>query len=433
MQNKDKEKVNPVRNFNQVNLTPYIIGLVAFILVGIVIIKFVALNNNTDYFFQIASPATYDQSLLITSFSRIFSIQPVNARSARMIQEKSNVVRYINAYNNTDVVQTRHTAKLKEDIILKQPGHPDRFEYRINLDQYDFKEISNGDFVFYSKGKAGNELAKIFTIPAPYMIDSNNNKSSVEDVKTTLTQEGLLIIEPNLNWLKNASYPVILDPTIEINILNIHSHPQQGDNWEVEFTTQGQADLKIIPDDQATIDDDEFITLTCNGEERRPQILEGDVIYYSDWECGGIGKVLHNTLKADQHTLRFEFGDQIAYAYNKGEATYEFLIRVEDKLTSKEEDCITFKPAGWDWGSMERQHYAILEIQDITYEQAKEWCSFKEEGLTVYTFEGKEKKYQPKKYSFVLKDMPEDNKNDWKNQDKKVSPTLFNKEKIKLK
>lgn len=112
---------------------------------------------------------------------------------------------------------------------------------------------------------------------------------------------------------------------------------------------------------------------------------------------------------------------------------YEFLVRVEDKLTSKAGDCITLKPAGWDWGSMERQHFAIFKIEDITYEQAQEWCSFEEEELTVYTKEGKEKKYNSKKYEFDLKDMPEDKKNDWKNQDKEVGPTIFDKVKIKSK
>ncbi len=229
---------NGINGENKVNLKPYIIGLTVFILAALGVIKLVSLNNNqVDYYFQLVSPATYDQPLLITSFSRVFSIQPVNAKPAQIIQEKKNIVRYLNAYDNTDIVQTRQTDKLKEDIILKQPGHPEKFEYRLNLDQYDFEKISNGDFVFYPKGQAGDELAKIFTIPAPYMIDRDNNKSSVEDVKTTLTEEGLLVIEPNLNWLKNAEYPVILDPTIEINILNIHSHPQQGENWEVEFTT----------------------------------------------------------------------------------------------------------------------------------------------------------------------------------------------------
>jgi len=102
----------------------------------------------------------------------------------------------------------------------------------------------------------------------------------------------------------------------ELTILNVHSHPQQGENWEVSFTTKGTNDLKIIPNDQATIDDDEFTGLFCDNEERFPQILQGDIIYYPDWQCDGTGKVINYTKKAGKHTLRFEFGGQTAYAYN---------------------------------------------------------------------------------------------------------------------
>jgi hypothetical protein len=108
----------------------------------------------------------------------------------------------------------------------------------------------------------------------------------------------------------------------DLVIINVQSHPQQGENWEVSFTTNGKADLKIIPIDQATIDDDEFVSLFCDNEERTPQILKGDVIYYPNWECMptqaglGIGKVIHYTKKAGKHILRFEFNNQTALAYN---------------------------------------------------------------------------------------------------------------------
>ena len=128
-------------------------------------------------------------------------------------------------------------------------------------------------------------------------------------METTLTTEGRFILKPNQDWLAKAKYPVILDPTIEISILNIHSHPAQGENWTVEFTTKGTADLKIIPNDRATIDDDEFVSLSCNNQARNPQILAGDIIYYPNWECDGIGKVVHYTKKAGNHILKFEFGD----------------------------------------------------------------------------------------------------------------------------
>ncbi len=110
----------------------------------------------------------------------------------------------------------------------------------------------------------------------------------------------------NTNWSKQ----------IEINILNTHSSPAKGENWVVRFTTKGRADLRIIPDDEDTVRNDEFVALYCGDQKTEPQILEMDVIYYPDWECNEAAKVVHYTLKTGPHTLRFEFGEETAYAYN---------------------------------------------------------------------------------------------------------------------
>jgi len=99
-------------------------------------------------------------------------------------------------------------------------------------------------------------------------------------------------------------------------IINLHSHPQQGENWIVSFETYGTADLKIIPTDQATIEDDEFVALYCGEEERKPQILDNDVIYYPNWQCSQKVQVIHYTKKAGKHTLKFVFGNSEFFAYN---------------------------------------------------------------------------------------------------------------------
>ncbi len=260
-------------------------------------------------------PQQYAGPTVVTAFNNIFSITPVNAKSDSASQTDGQAVKYVEAYPNTDVIQTKQTNRLKEDIILKAPGHPDIFKYQIDLSKYDFqKDTKTGSIYFYTKGKKGDELYRLFTIPAPFMIDSKSAKSF--DIKMELSEEGILTIEPNKEWLAKASYPITIDPTIEINIINIYSHPQQGQNWEVSFTTQGQADLKIIPNDQATIDDDVFVSLWCGNEQRTPQILPADIIYYPNWECDATAKVVHYTKKAGKHTLRFEFGSQTAFAYN---------------------------------------------------------------------------------------------------------------------
>ena len=111
--------------------------------------------------------------------------------------------------------------------------------------------------------------------------------------------------------------------------------------------------------------------------------------------------------------------------------TYEFLVKVEDELTSKKGDCVAFKETGWGWGTSERKHYAILKVKNTTYEQAQEWCSVETATTSVYTIEGKPEIYQAKKYSFDIDSMPQ--KSDWLDQEKEVLPVVFDKNKIQLK
>jgi hypothetical protein len=313
------------------NLIPIAICIIIVIILGLVVGGIIIMSRdqtgnisfrkNESFLpnsepFGFDSPEKYNEQLTVSFLDDVLSIMPLEAAAASQTSEGENKVKYIDAYQNTDVVQTRQSSKLKEDIILKQPGHPEKFTYQIDLKKYDYEIDFRNDIVFYAKGKKGDELYRKFTIPAPFMIDSSGRKSSVNEVSSTLDEKGILSITPDQKWLSEAAYPVTLDPTVEINILNVHSHPQQGENWEVEFTTSGQSDLKIIPNDQATVDDDEFVSLSCGAETRTPQILAGDVIHFPNWECEEIAKVVHYTLKAGNHTLRFEFGDKTAFAYN---------------------------------------------------------------------------------------------------------------------
>src|SRR6056297_2440084 len=174
-------------------------------------------------------------------------------------------------------------------------------------------QANHGPFTFsyeLIKNKKGEEL---FYIPKPFMVDSNGNRS--ENVEIDF-KDGFLIITPNQSWLQKAKYPVRIDPTFKLSILDLHSHPQTGDNWRVRFETEGEGDLKIIPNDQATIDDIEFTSLECNGKKLEPEILEGDVIYYPNWSCNKIAEVNHYVKKAAPHKLRFEFRGEVKYARN---------------------------------------------------------------------------------------------------------------------
>lgn len=289
------------------------------IFVGLLIFFVVLFSDGHDsrsVLMEVRTPEVYTEPLVVAVFDSQFRIVPLGARAAELEVVEDTKVRYVDAYTNTDVVQTTEAYRLKEDIVLKEPGHPDTFSYQLDVEGLEWEVTPGGDIVFYTSGVGDRAFRKRFTIPAPYMIDAEGVHSGKDAVETTLSPEGVLTLVPDPRWLAEHTYPIILDPTVEISVLNIQSHPQQGDDWDVRFTTVGQADLYIIPDDQATIDDDVFTSLTCDGQSREPEILEDDVIYYEDWECEGVGEVVHYTAVAGKHTLRFEFGGQVAYAYN---------------------------------------------------------------------------------------------------------------------
>ena len=106
--------------------------------------------------------------------------------------------------------------------------------------------------------------------------------------------------------------------TSTLTLLNSHSNPQTGEEWVVSFETIGKANLTITPKDQDTVNDMDFVSLTCNNEEKTEnlQILEGDTIFYPNWQCTGQGELTHLVNIARKHVLSFQFSNKIAYAYN---------------------------------------------------------------------------------------------------------------------
>lgn len=296
----------------------------------------------------ITIPLFYTEPLVATRGDQALTVTPKKGTRVP-VEQDGNVFTYRDAYKNTDVIQTDLRFKIKEELVFHAPGHPTEFSYELgNIDQYIVEEDERGNIIFHDKNLVEEQgdmsvLTRVFTIPTPFVEDATRNRSFV-DLETVIEGD-TMTVSIDKEWLKTAMYPVILDPTIEIQVLNVFSHPQLGDDWKVSFTTQGMADLYIHPDNQDTIDDDDFRSLKCNGFYRQPEILPGDVIFYPDWECDGVGEVVHFTKRAGHHTLRFEFGDQVAYAFNAA-TKGDYLIRRNDAET----DSVTTSnlDATWD-------------------------------------------------------------------------------------
>ena len=100
-------------------------------------------------------------------------------------------------------------------------------------------------------------------------------------------------------------------------VIDEHQHPKKGEQWNVRFQTQGTSDLAIYPNDQATIDDADFVSLSCDDNPKEVTVLSiGDVIYAKNYSCDGISKISHLINKAGNHTLKFQFAGETAFAYN---------------------------------------------------------------------------------------------------------------------
>ena len=198
---------------------------------------------------------------------------------------------------------------IKEEIVIHRSLEISEFVFPISFQGLKPKKI-NGIWRFFNE-----EGFEEFYIPKPFMVDAKGSRS--EDIEIKIKDNSIIIV-PNKEWLNSPErvYPIIIDPSLKVTVLTVHSHPQKGDIWKVEFKTEGQADLKIIPQDKETIEDLDFISLKCGEEERSPKILKNDIIFYPNWSCKDIGEVAHLVNVARDHTLRFEFGNQTAYAFN---------------------------------------------------------------------------------------------------------------------
>jgi len=111
------------------------------------------------------------------------------------------------------------------------------------------------------------------------------------------------------------------DPPCGITILNSHSYPIIGANWTVLFTTIGCADLTITAVNgtswgRADPDADLRFLLCNDGNIIRECYWVNDSVFIPDFFSNQTCSEISHVLTPGVHVLRFQFGDDIAYAYN---------------------------------------------------------------------------------------------------------------------
>lgn len=184
--------------------------------------------------FEAIFPGQSREPITITKDKSLsFTLANAQATQAKV---DGNKILYANAYSSSNIVYQTINNGIKESIILlSNTNIPDEFSYNFNAqdlkaelandNSIEFTQISNepakdipvSDGTVIKANQAVNYLPEHpvrFKIAPPIMIDAKGQKSQVSDVKVILGKNSLTLI-PNKDWLKKATFPVTLDPTVE--------------------------------------------------------------------------------------------------------------------------------------------------------------------------------------------------------------------------
>jgi len=120
--------------------------------------------------------------------------------------------------------------------------------------------------------------------------------------------------------------PMVISPgnnlgDSDITIINVRSYPVVGGTWSVRFTTVGKANLTISAANGTTWSDSNdscdlrFIDLICDNESLEYRWVNNSV-FIENYSSNEIGYKTSRVFTPGIHILRFQFGDDVAYAYN---------------------------------------------------------------------------------------------------------------------
>ncbi|MEA2035931.1 MAG: NosD domain-containing protein [Nanoarchaeota archaeon] len=236
--------------------------------------------------------------------------------------------------------------KTKEDkikIIIEEPVEDVEIEYyteaplQVEETISEFRKvitISAPDELGYTNILAYTTLpieAKAKSVDLYRII--NNTRQNVEILKYDTNNNSLIdYIEWTVPHLSNATYEV------SITILNVHSHPSLYGNWTVEFNTTGTANLTITASidinysplttrwsdysDNNSLYDLKFLEIKCGNENIEYEWQGQDCaeqecsVFIENFSCSETTQEISKVLTAKKHILKFNFGNQEAYAYN---------------------------------------------------------------------------------------------------------------------
>ncbi|MBU7038627.1 MAG: exo-alpha-sialidase [Theionarchaea archaeon] len=145
-------------------------------------------------------------------------------------EPEGNRIWYRNVFPGVDIRYTVHEDLLLEEFVVYQPVGITVIEQEFVTHGVDYKMEEDGSIGFYN----GEDL--VFSIPKPVMYEFNNPERKCYGLHYEVVEKGNLYILrkviDNLEWLKSAKYPVVIDSSTQGEI---------ADPWEQQgLTPYGQ-------------------------------------------------------------------------------------------------------------------------------------------------------------------------------------------------
>ncbi|NCN87051.1 hypothetical protein GW932_04400 [archaeon] len=143
----------------------------------------------------------------------------------------------------------------------------------------------------------------------------DNEKIKINLTKRDTNNNGKIdYLEWIVPHLSNQTY------LLELTIINTQSYPMVEDNWTVEFTTTGIANLTIKGINETTFgenfpDDLKFLELLCDTKLQTASLFNNS-IFIENYECKKTSFETSKVLTSGVHALEFDFGGVKDYANN---------------------------------------------------------------------------------------------------------------------
>ncbi len=242
--------------------------------------------RSIDVYALFGGNMTLDERLRVPFGERQVSIEPLRVQPATLFFEKDPP--------HVNESETRVNASWQKRIVISSPEHYTEVGVMVNVtparqDQFRLYHVIDGTRVDVTQ----NETYHITGFDA--------------------NQDGLL---EQLRWIIPHLSEQVFEVSVNITILNVQSYPAVGGVWEVYFNTTGTSDLWISGFNGTVFGKDlEFLSLRC-GIETVQAITLNNSFLFRDFSCAQTGIEQSLVMTPGEHTLEFQFGNDVKYAFN---------------------------------------------------------------------------------------------------------------------